>query len=72
MITENMFSIRSSAKRLSNLKGRVGRPQTNLLDAIKSDLKKRGLELQDNENLETIKELALDKAVWEAMYLNVE
>ena len=59
-----IYAINSTSKSTTKLKGRVGRPQTNLLDLIENDLLTKGLELLD---LESIKEIARNKTVWEKL-----
>ena len=59
-----IYAINATSKGTTKLKGRVGRPQTNLLDLIENDLLMKGLKLQD---VEGIKEFARNKTVWEKM-----
>lgn len=63
-----LYAINSTSKSTTIFKGRIGRPQTNLLDLIENDLKTKGVELLDIKNLESIKEMARDKIVWGKMY----
>jgi hypothetical protein len=47
-----------------NMKGRVGRPQSNLFSLIKQDLNKRNLFLNNINDLNYLRNIAYDRASW--------
>ena len=59
----------SSTKHLK-LKGRRGRPRTNLFTTIVNDLKEHALKLTDNSDLENLKLIASDRPVWQSMFVD--
>ena len=50
------------------LKGRVGRPNTNLFSMLIDDLKCRNLELKDLNDLNDIRDIAKCRKCWKLLY----
>ncbi|KAL5253305.1 hypothetical protein ACHWQZ_G013176 [Mnemiopsis leidyi] len=50
-----------------NMKGRVGRPQSNLFSLIKQDLNERNLFLNNINDLNYLRNIAYDRASWRRM-----
>ena len=54
---------------LSTLRGRRGRPRSNLFSLLVSDLKEHGIRLQTLDDLHDLKCLAYDRKQWRNMYV---
>ena len=50
-----------------DMKGRVGRPQSNLFSLIKHDLNERNLFLNNINDLNYLRNIAYDRASWRRM-----
>ena len=57
-----MFAVNSL-----NMKGRIGRPQSNLFSLIQHDLVERNLVLNDIDGLNNLRNLAFDRYGWRSM-----
>ena len=49
------------------MKGRLGRPQTNLFSLIKRDLLNRNMHMNNIDDLSNLRLLAFDRAKWKKM-----
>ena len=52
----------------SNMKGRVGRHQTNLFNIICKDLSDRNIYIVNTDNLTDLRLLASDRARWKELF----
>ena len=50
-----------------SMPGRVGRPQSNLFSLIKRDLEARNMFLEDISDLDILRNIAFDRALWRRM-----
>ena len=53
---------------INNMKGRIGRHQSNLFKTIISDLGRRHIYLHDNNDLTDLRHLASNRVTWKNMY----
>ena len=65
--TPSHFALQFAVDGSRTYKGRCGRHQTNLVDAITSDLKHHHLALCSAHDIHTLRTLATDKALWKSM-----
>ena len=63
------LSLRFAVEKSNSLRGRIGRPRTNLLDTIKSDLSNHDLTLDSIDDLMVLKNIALDRVKWRNMIM---
>ena len=54
---------------LDTLKGRRGRPRTNLFSTLVNDLKDHGIGLKNHDDLEEIRCLAYNRVLWRNMFV---
>ena len=52
----------------NNLKSRKGRHQSNIFNLLKCDLKLRDLELNDINDLTSLKSIAANRSKWKSMF----
>ena len=60
-----MMAIKFALFGTSDLKGRRGRHQTNLLSVLKNDLRERGFDF--SKDFEKVMTLALDRKKWKGL-----
>ena len=63
-----VISIRFAITSADIYRGRRGRPRTNLLSTIQSDLRGHDINLKTVADLEKVKQLARDRVLWRNMF----
>ena len=63
-----MTTPRFAISSVEHLRGRVGRPRSNLLNTIQNDLKEHSIELKNIDDLENLKFKAHDRVAWKNMF----
>ena len=66
--TPAMLSLKFALTSINELKGRVGRPNTNLFSTLVNDLKYRNLQLKDLDDLNDIRDIAKCRKCWKLLY----
>ena len=60
-------ALQYAVETLSTIKGRRGRPRTNLFSLLMNDLKEHSISLKNTEDLHALKCLASDRNKWRNM-----
>ena len=63
-----VLSLRFAVESSSSLKGRRGRPRTNLYSFIQADLKQHNMRLNSTEDLTELRTIASERAKWKNMF----
>ena len=66
--TPASLALRFAISSVEHLRGRVGRPRSNLLNTIQNDLKEHSIELKNIDDLENLKFKAHDRVAWKNMF----
>ena len=62
------LAFRYAVESSSSLKGRRGRPRTNLLSTIQADLKAHNINLSGVDDIFYLKHIAYNRALWRNMF----